>query len=286
VDKLRAEGFSASTVHNRIDPLRVVYRRALRYEKLSVSPMGALDLPAVRGRRDRIEAPERAVALIEALPDSERALWALAFYAGLRRGELRALRVSDVDLEQGVIRVRRGWDDNDGEQDPKSFASERDIPLAGALRTILVGHLSRERRMGNDLVLGRTATLPFVPTTVRRRAIKAWKDAGLQPLSPHEARHCAVSYFIAAGLNPKEISEYAGHSDVRTTWNRYGHLMPGGHEQAAGKLDRFLQQTRVTGPNPGPNGGSDGAKVIDFQARRKYRHGDSNPGFRRERAAS
>ena len=48
-------------------------------------------------------------------------IWATAFYAGLRRGELQALRVEDVDLAAGVIHVRRGWDHIEGELDlPKS----------------------------------------------------------------------------------------------------------------------------------------------------------------------
>jgi integrase len=73
------------------------------------------------------------------------------------------------------------------------------------------------------------------------------------PLTPHEARHCAASYLIAAGLNAKELSVYIGHSDVRTTFNRYGHsdvrttfnrhghLMPGGERAAVAKLDAFLE---------------------------------------------
>jgi hypothetical protein len=45
---------------------------------------------------------------------------------------------------------------------------------------------------------------------------------------------------IAAGLNPKQISTYIGHGDVRQTWNRYGHLMPGDEQTAAAQLDAFL----------------------------------------------
>jgi site-specific recombinase XerD len=74
-------------------------------------------------------------------------------------------------------------------------------------------------RDGSDLVFGRSPTLPFIPTTIRSRALKAWNAAGLKPLMPHEARHCAASHLTAAGLNPKKLSEYIGHSDIRTTYN-------------------------------------------------------------------
>ena len=43
-----------------------------------------------------------------------------------------------------------------------------------------------------------------------------------------------------AGLNAKELSVYIGHADIRVTYNRYGHLMPGGEEQAAKRLTEFL----------------------------------------------
>ena len=52
-------------------------------------------------------------------------MWACAFYAGLRRGELRALRWSDLYVAGRVIRVQRGWDAKEGEQDGKSDAAKQ-----------------------------------------------------------------------------------------------------------------------------------------------------------------
>ena len=51
-------------------------------------------------------------------------------YAGLRLGELRALRVDDVDLAGGVIRVERGWDPAEGAIELKSHAGRRKVPIA------------------------------------------------------------------------------------------------------------------------------------------------------------
>ena len=45
---------------------------------------------------------------------------------------------------------------------------------------------------------------------------------------------------IAAGVNAKALSTYIGHEDIATTLNKYGHLMPGNEEQAAGLLDAYL----------------------------------------------
>ena len=78
-------------------PLRVVCRRALSRGDIQVNPTTGIEIAAVRGRRTRFAMPAEAHELIEAEPTQDRALWATAFYAGLRRGELRALRWIDVD---------------------------------------------------------------------------------------------------------------------------------------------------------------------------------------------
>jgi hypothetical protein len=71
-------------------------------------------------------------------------------------------------------------------------------------------------------------------------------ELGLEPITPHEARHNAISYFIAAGLDRKQISTWAGHGDVRQTWNRYGHLVPGGEDAARERLVAYLNPPQPT----------------------------------------
>ena len=85
VERMVADGLSPSTVRNTILPLRAIYRRALQRSEVLVNPTLGLPLPASRKRRERIARPAEARALTEALPQRDRALWATAFYAGLRR---------------------------------------------------------------------------------------------------------------------------------------------------------------------------------------------------------
>src|ERR1700733_2887872 len=134
--------------------------------------------PAIRGRRDRIEPPEVAHELLAALPDSEKAFWAVALF--------------------GEISVERSWDPVKGPVDVKTGAGRRAVPMAFVVRRELKAHQQRTNRDGDDLVFGRTKTEAFFASTIRARANKAWTQAGLEPITPHEARHCAISYFIAA----------------------------------------------------------------------------------------
>ncbi len=105
-------------------------------------------------------------------------------------------------------------------------------------------------------MFGLNAEEPFFPSTTRHRALGAWKAANdarlaaakragvdvltvglLEPIALHEARHTRASVFIAAGANPKIM----GHASIQMTFDRYGHLMPGGLDEAAERVNAYLR---------------------------------------------
>jgi integrase len=238
-DRLHGAGKNPSTIRNAIMPLRVIYRRAIREGEVSVNPCANLDLPAVRGRRDRIPSPTEAFALVAALPEADQALWATALYAGLRRGELRALEWDDVTLAAGVIRVRRSMDARGSIIAPKSVAGVRTVPIAKVLRAHLAAH--RLRNGSARFVFG-AGDRPFAPDRVAKRAREAWTAAQLEPIGLHDARHAAASVLIAAGVNVKALSAYLGHASITITLDRYGHLFPGNEDEAAALVDAYLER--------------------------------------------
>jgi integrase len=239
-DDLLAQGRDPSTIRNALMPLRVIFRRAVEDGDLAVNPCTHLRLPAVRGRRERIASPAEAKQLVAALPERDRPIWATALYAGLRRGELMALRWDHVDLAAGVIRVERSHDDKGRvEIEPKSRSGRRTVPVVGALRDVLVEHKARQGRDGG-LVFGSSPETPFVPSNLWRRAQRAWKRARLEPIGLHEARHTFASVLIAAGVNAKAIATYMGHASIQTTYDLYGKLMPGSESEAAALVDAYL----------------------------------------------
>ncbi len=239
-DDLLAEGRDPSTIRNALMPLRVIYRRAVEDGDIAVNPCTSLRLPAVRGRRERIAAPEEAQRLLAALPERDRPIWATALYSGLRRGELMALRWEEIDLAAGVIRVERSYDDKGHiEIEPKSRAGRRTVPIVGALRDVLVDHKARQGR-DDGLVFGSTKETPFQPSNLWRRAQTAWKRAELEPIGLHEARHTFASVLIAAGVNAKAITSYMGHASIQTTYDLYGKLMPGSESEATALVDAYL----------------------------------------------
>jgi integrase len=81
VNRMMSDDVGASTVRNSLMPLRAIYRQALALDEVAVNPTTGVQLPAVRGKRERIASPTEAEQLIAALQPRDRAVWATAMYA-------------------------------------------------------------------------------------------------------------------------------------------------------------------------------------------------------------
>jgi integrase len=254
VQRWSASGQSPSSIRNNLDPLRCTLREALHEGTIGLNPCDGVRLPANRGGRDRVASPAQAHALLEALSE-DRALWATAFYAGLRCGELQALTWADIDLDARELHVSKTYDKYEGPVATKTKAGVRTVPVPSGLRTLLVEH-RRETGRVQGLVFGVTAASPFNPEVVKRTAMRSWgwrlvkdpgkrwvqdRDDALEPISLHSCRHSFVSFLIASGADLKTLTSVVGHSDIRTTLNVYGHLLPDSLSVAADRLDAYLE---------------------------------------------
>lgn len=113
------------------------------------------------------------------------------------------------------------------------------------LHVLLVEHKLVTRR-DDGLVFGSAGARPFTPTAVRKRALTAWRRTNLNPIGLHECRHTFASLLIAAGVNAKAITSYLGHASIQTTFDLYGHLMPGNEDEAVALVDAYLERA-ITG---------------------------------------
>ena len=234
IDTLVRANVAPATIDAALTPLRALYRRAVARGDVTTNPTLRIEKPAVRSKVRRVAAPVEAAQRLDLLEPEDRALWVVAFYGGLRRGELVGLRWADVDLATGVIHVQRGWDHVEGEIAPKSRQGKRDVPIPAVLRDHLLEHRMRGDGDGRVFESDRH---------VRRQAERAgsrWQEAGLDRLTLHDARHTYASLMIAAGVNAKALSTFMGHANIGITLDLYGHLMPGSQAEAADLLDAYL----------------------------------------------
>jgi integrase len=256
VAKLRERGLSDSSVKNALDPVRAIYRGAIQSGEVDFDPCDGLTWPKQVRKEVEVVPPAVVEAMLHAVDEGDRALWATAFYAGLRRGELRALHVEDVDLARREIHVRRSWDNKAGEIKPKSDAGKRVVAMVEPLPDYLLDHLATTKRSGAGYIFGRTAEKPFAPTSVARRASNAWKAAALKPVGLHAARHTFASILIDAGItNVEVIARQMGHASATVTLGVYAHLFPAAADEVRVKVGDYLARASAdrTGANTGAN---------------------------------
>lgn len=151
----------------------------------------------------------------------------VAAYAGLRRGELVALRWRDVDFAGRKIIVRRALS---GETEVRSTKSRRarQVPLPNQAATALERLSCRGEFTGpDDYVFVSRLGRRLDPSALRRRFERARDAAGLEPLRFHDLRHTYGSLLVAGGIDLPSVKAAMGHSHITTT-ERYLHARPAG----------------------------------------------------------
>ena len=171
-------------------------------------------------------------------------LYRVAAYTGLRLGELRALRWSNVSFEKHVVHVERNF--THGHEGPPKSGRVRSVPLIDAAAKALDGLSRRERFTdADDLVFPNAAGAPFDDTGLRRRFPVALAKAGLKPMRFHDLRHSFGTIAVQA-FPLTDVKAFMGHADISTTMI-YVHHVP--QVDAADRLSRvFAGATGVLEP--------------------------------------
>jgi integrase len=193
-----------------------------------------IKLLSVGDQRFRFLDFEEAGRLVDGAEPEWRACILLGLRAGLRLGELLALRWSDVDLDGGRVVVRRALA-RDVVGTPKSGRS-REVPLARQAVEALRGH---PRFLHSDLVFCDERGM-YSKGKAKCPLWRACDKAGLERLGWHVLRHSFASHLVMRGAPLKTVQELLGHSDIRMTM-RYAHLSPHACREAVLLLDDLVE---------------------------------------------
>lgn len=169
--------------------------------------------------------------------------FSLAFYTGARKGEINALKWSDI--EGNILHIRRSITQKlkgeDRETPPKNKSSYRDIQMPQPLIDILSAHKERQQRDERFCDEWRICggTICLRDTTIEKRNSQFANEAGLPHIRIHDFRHTHASLLVNEGINIQEIARRLGHSRVEQTWNTYSHLYPREEERAVAILNQI-----------------------------------------------
>jgi len=180
--------------------------------------------------------------MLAAQDAQDAAIYNVAAYAGLRLGELRALRWRDVDFAKRLIHVRRAFTQK-AEEVPKSGRA-RAVPMIDQVLVVLDELSRRDRFTGDDdLVFVVPDGGHLEDSALRRRFYAALQAAGIKHLRFHDLRHSFGT--LAVQVFPlSDVKAYMGHADIATTMI-YVHHVP--QHDAAAKLSAAVAQTEGRG---------------------------------------
>jgi integrase len=260
--KLLDGGIQPRTIRTIHSTLNSALNAAVRSHKLTINPCKFVTLPRVPKRELSCLSIEQARHLVEVTREHKfGCLFTLALATGMRIGELRALHWGDIDEKRAMVRVSRSlsFTDPDGvghatyrEEEPKTESSRRTIPLPAFAIEALQRHRVRQKEerlrtpgwQDQGLVFTNTVGGHLNGTLVRRTFADVLAEAGLPHIRFHDLRHSMATIWLAMGVNPKVVQERLGHSDIKTTLNVYGHVLPGMQEDATHRYGEQFDGTR------------------------------------------
>lgn len=176
--------------------------------------------------------------------DRHREAWELALGTGMLRSEIVGLRWDDVDLRQGAITVRMGFDARGGDTPLRSVEGMqvRDITIDGRLVDMLTWRRevqARERERAGDLwrdTWGLVLTEQgrhLSPNSLTARLPRLAEQIGVPRVRLLDLRHTHAALLLEAGVPMEAVSRRLGHSSADVTRRMYGHLLEADHVDPA-----------------------------------------------------
>ncbi|NLS03282.1 site-specific integrase [Rhizobium sp. P32RR-XVIII] len=237
-DRLRESKVGVVTTRRILGSLSRALQNAVSNDLMAINPAANIRVTGKRGEgAKKVVAPSKA-DLAAALAQAKGSLairMRLSASAGVRASELYALRWRHVAFNAGELTVDGRVDAYKNEDTTKSEAGVRHVPLSSAMLAELrkwkdaaksseADELVFPNSKGGFLDHKNILKREFRPL-LAAAASKA-KESGkkFKPFGWHSLRHFAISTWIEAGLQPKTIQTFAGHSTLALTMTRYGHL--------------------------------------------------------------
>lgn len=240
-------GLAARTVGHVHRVLHRAFGHATQWGLVSQNVLAVVSPPRVPDTEIAILKQDEVRELLRRL--AGRSVLSVASFAlatGMRRGEICALRWSDLDLDRGVARVERSLEQTNAGlrfKAPKTRNGRRAISLPASAVAELRAHwkaqgeqrlkLGMGKAPSDALVFARWDGAPRHPDGLTREWSEIMHQIGFPSVTLHSLRHTHASALIAAGLDVLTISRRLGHGSPAVTLRVYGHLFANTDDRAA-----------------------------------------------------
>jgi len=258
---MKEKGLSAKTIHTLNTILHAGLKQAIWNGLINKNITEQIVLPRNEYKEMRVLSKDEQDKLMNVLKN-DRMGTAIIFslLTGVRRGELLALKWSDIDLDKRLVYVKRTVNrvknyDNEGNKtkliisDTKTPKSRRVIPIINYLYEVLKEHkavqdeekaLAGEIYEDNDLVFATETGRLIDPGNFNRTFSRMTKRAGIEHANPHSLRHTFATRSLEAGIDLKTLQEIMGHSSMTITGDVYAHVMIERKVEAMNKLNDIM----------------------------------------------
>lgn len=248
-------GQSRKSIRKHLVILNGVFKEGIALGELTFNPCSNVK---VNGKdEDRFEGTAYEIPTAKKLLNAvkgdpvEPAVY-LGLFLGLRRSEVVGLRWKDVDMENGIVRIRNTvvkFNTVSELEKTKSRASKRDLYMPNALKEFLQTVWDRQEEERS--LTGRTYSedehicqwadgIVFQPDYVSRRFAKLLDKNHLPKIRFHDLRHTAGSMLVNSGHTIKQVQEFLGHEKASTTLDIYSHVSLEGKKNTAVAMDELL----------------------------------------------
>nr|WP_325185060.1 site-specific integrase [uncultured Oscillibacter sp.] len=238
----RPRGLSVKTVRNINQMISSALNCAVEQRLILDNPTKGCVLPKLERKEMKILPPESLGTFFqEARRSGVFELYYIDLATGLRRGELLGLKWSDIDLDKGIIHVRRQVLRQNGEvvEAPlKTKNSYRNIAIGADTIDVLKGMEQKDEYVFPSPYGG-----PMSPDSVLHMLHRVLKRAGLERIRFHDLRHTFSVLALQNGVDVKTLSAMLGHYSAGFTLDTYAHVTTSMQKQAANAVGNFLSGT-------------------------------------------